>query len=363
MNNRLYSLWLLKASVGQTTKRKLYEYFHGAFNVYFASEEDLRASCIFNTEVELFSFIKERASVDLQKLMDSMMAGRIEFITVEDKEYPMLLRQIYDYPYGFYYIGSLPDDNCIAMVGARDCSGYGRKMATELSEALTQMGYTIVSGMARGIDTISHRGALTRSGTTVAVLGCGVDVIYPRENARLYEEIVESGCVLSEYNIGQQPLSALFPARNRIIAGLCRKVIVVEAREKSGSLITADAALDQGKDIYAIPGRITDPLSAGCNRLIAQGAGIITSVQQFIDELNEFSDEGNVYMDNRFLSGFHLEKEELLVYSNLDYVPKSLSLVQQELSMDYLKLLAVIMNLVSKGYIKEVFKNQFVICR
>ena len=246
------------------------------------------------------------------------------------------------------------------MVGARGCSAYGKKIAQELAYFLGKNGYVVISGMARGIDAYAHMGCLQARAKTIAVLGCGVDVCYPAEHQKLYEQIISEGCVLSEYAPGSKPIARQFPPRNRIISGIARYVVVVEAKERSGSLITTDFALEQGKDIYVVPGRMTDTLSTGCNRLIAQGAGIITSYEQFLQEIEEtkLTDLtcGGAFASNEIL----LEKDELLVYSCFDFYPKSIEDVLQETGLELLYLLSVIMQLCDKGMLRECFKNQYI---
>ncbi|MBQ1622586.1 MAG: DNA-processing protein DprA, partial [Selenomonas sp.] len=199
--------------------------------------------------------------------------------------YPESLAAIYQPPLVLYVRGSLPSDaEGLGIVGARRFSRYGEGIAEKLGEELAASGFCVVSGAARGIDSAAHRGAL-RTGCTVAVLGCGVDIAYPAENRRLLADIVASGgAILSEYAPGTPPLPAFFPARNRIISGLSKGVIVVEAAERSGSLITAQLALDEGRDVFAVPGSIYSPTSQGCHRLIQQGAKLVTSVRDVLEE-------------------------------------------------------------------------------
>lgn len=201
--------------------------------------------------------------------------------------YPKRLKEISDPPLILYRIGKLPEPEkkMAAIVGARACSSYGKEMAEYFARGLAKEGVGIVSGMARGADGIAQRAAVSAGGYSVAVLGCGVDVCYPEENRALYESLKKKGCILSEYPPGTQPHSRLFPPRNRIISALSDLVLVIEAREKSGTLITVDMALEQGKDVFAVPGRITDTCSRGCNRLIGNGAGIAVSVAQLTQEL------------------------------------------------------------------------------
>ena len=211
----------------------------------------------------------------------------ISFDFLWEEAYPKRLKEISDPPLVLYRIGKLPEPEkkMVAIVGARACSSYGKEMAEYFARGLAKEGVGIVSGMARGADGIAQRAALSAGGYSVAVLGCGVDICYPDENRLLYEKLKETGCILSEYPPGTLPHSRLFPPRNRIISALSDLVLVIEAREKSGTLITVDMALEQGKDVFAVPGRITDTCSRGCNRLIGNGAGIAVSVAQLLQEL------------------------------------------------------------------------------
>lgn len=211
----------------------------------------------------------------------------IFFLPCWDENYPVRLKQLVDAPVCLYGRGRLPEDGkkAVAIVGARECSGYGSVTAKYFAAGLAKKGAVIVSGMARGVDGMAQWAALDAGGISTGVLGCGVDICYPPENWRLYERLVKEGCLLSEYPPGTEPRASLFPPRNRIISGLSDMVLVTEAREKSGTLITVDMALEQGRDVFAVPGRITDSLSCGCNRLIENGAGIAVSAAQLWQEL------------------------------------------------------------------------------
>lgn len=201
---------------------------------------------------------------ELQQEMEQLKQKQICFITIEDEFYPKQLKEIYDFPYWIYAKGNskILQEESIAIIGSRNCSLYGQKVATRLAYQLAKQNKHIVSGMARGIDTFGHIGCIKAKGKTIAVLGSGIDIIYPKENEKLYYAILEAGgTILSEYPLGTQPLAQHFPARNRIISGLCHKMIVVEAGERSGSFITVNFALEQGKEVYAVPGNITSPYS------------------------------------------------------------------------------------------------------
>ncbi len=209
----------------------------------------------------------------------------ILFYSMEDSAYPDRLRKIPDPPYGLFVRGRLPDPGrpSVAIIGARMASAYGREQARRFARELAENGIQIVSGMARGIDGIAERAAFDGGGVSFAVLGSGVDVCYPKENLSLYERTMRDGGVISEYLPGTQPSANLFPARNRIIAGLAEVLLVIEARAHSGTLITVDMALEQGKEVFALPGRVSDGLSFGCNRLIKQGAGIAMDPEDLVE--------------------------------------------------------------------------------
>ena len=226
---------------------------------------------------------------DVSGVYERMREKGIFLVTEKESQFPEQLSQIPDKPYVLYYAGKLPQrgKKSVALVGARDCTSYGRYMAEQFGASFAKAGVQVISGMARGIDGIGQSAALREGGYSLGVLGCGVDFCYPRENKELYERLLADGGICSEYPPGTEPKAFLFPPRNRIISGLCDAVLVVEAREKSGTLITVDMALEQGRDVYALPGRATDPLSSGCNRLIRQGAGMVTTPEDFLEEFLE----------------------------------------------------------------------------
>ena len=214
---------------------------------------------------------------------------KIEEINIDSKYYPKQLKKIYDPPLKLYVLGNkqLLKGKGIAIVGARKATEYGKKIALQISKELSQIGINIISGLAIGIDTYAHLGTLHEEciGKTIAVLGSGLDKIYPKENIELARRIVKSGgCIVSEYPVGRSASKLNFPQRNRIISGLSKSVLVVEASEKSGSLITADFALEQGREVFAVPGDINKETSKGTNELIKQGAKIVTS---YIDVIHE----------------------------------------------------------------------------
>ncbi len=221
-------------------------------------------------------------------ILDRCHEQNIHLISYVDPRYPKSLSEIYDPPILLYVKGHLfPEDRqSIGIVGSRKASIYGHQTALQFASELADRGFTICSGLARGIDKMSHEGALRVQGRTIAVLGCGVDVIYPKENASLYQSIVEQGAVVSEFPLGTQPRPYYFPKRNRIIAGLSLGILVVEAGQKSGSLITAHQGMDEGREVYVVPGQINSPYSLGTNQLIKEGAKLVTSAAEIAEDLS-----------------------------------------------------------------------------
>lgn len=225
---------------------------------------------------------------NIDKYLKYMMNNKIEIITIRDKSYPDKLKVIYDPPIVLYIKGNkkILNEKSIAIVGCRLCTMYGENIAKKLAYNLSLNNINVISGLAKGIDSFAHKGSMLANGKTIAVVGCGLDRVYPRENEVLFNEIInKDGAIVSEYIIGTKPIAKNFPRRNRIISGLSDGLIVVEAREKSGTLITVDFALEQGKTIYAIPGNIDNPNAYGTNDLIKQGAKIVTSVKDILEDL------------------------------------------------------------------------------
>lgn len=354
-----YQYWLANIpGVGSRTIQKLLKQAGSAEEVYRLRKEQLeKLYGVSDRQAEAIAVRKNNWDLDGQ--LELLSAQNIIFYSYEMKSYPSCLRQIADAPYSIYVKGHLPDfgKKRVAVVGARRCSEYGRAMAKKLGETLSLYSAQVISGMASGIDACGHIGALEGGGETFAVLGCGVNVCYPPANRTLYAQILEHGGLISEYPPETKPLPQLFPARNRIISALSDVVAVVEARERSGSLITADFALEQGKDVYAVPGRITDALSGGCNSLIKQGAGMINSAENFVKDL-----ELCVIKEQK-QEKFHkllLEKDESLVYACLSLRPKSVEELLKQTGYPMPELAGVLQALIQKEVIAETFKNYYI---
>jgi len=288
MNQESLRFWIaLKAipGIGNSAVSALIDRFGSPSSVFSAGESDLCSSAGISKSIAQ-SIINFKNWDKIFRQIDALNKNGIKIITFQDEYYPAHLRNIYDRPVLLYVLGTLrKEDVSVAVVGSRRASAYGKYTTEKISRDLSQQGITVVSGMARGIDSCAHRGALSVSGRTIAVLGCGLNVVYPPENEKLFKEIVQHGAVISEYPLDSQPMPYNFPARNRIISGMSYGVVVVEAGEKSGSLITARLAMEQGRDVFAIPGAIDSPSSRGANSLIKQGAKLIENIDDILEDL------------------------------------------------------------------------------
>lgn len=281
----------------------------------------------------------------------------VRLLTFLDADYPRRLFEIGDPPPLLYLRGIVPAwDPAVAVVGARRATREGIKNAQRLSSELSAAGVTVVSGLARGIDTAAHRGALVDGGATVAVLGCGLDVDYPPENRQLAEQISRSGCILSEFPLGTQPLAEHFPRRNRIISGLSRGVLVVEAVEKSGSLITARYALDQGREVMAVPGPISSPACRGSNRLIKDGAQLVDSVSDILEACRISLQRQNLPLfEQQSVRPRHdLTPREAAVYELIAQGPRHLDEITQALELTAGEVSAMVLGLELKGLLQQL---------
>lgn len=296
---------------------------------------------------------KGLAEVELARLVQ--IGGRA--VVWGDSIYPEMLKQLPDPPPVFYVLGdlSLLKGSAVAVVGSRSASQYGIRVATDLSRSLAQAGVVVVSGLAAGIDTAAHRGALVASGTTVAVLGCGLDWIYPKQNEALYREIAAKGLLVSEYPLGTKPDRFRFPARNRIIASLVKGVLVVEATRKSGSLITAQIALDCGREVFAVPGQIDSFKSQGCHALIRSGAVLVSRVEDVLSEISLIRPKSNVRFENK-ADAVPKEYQSLLSFVDVYPVAKDVLVEKTGLPIDRVNELCLLLEL--EGVIESVPGDQ-----
>lgn len=288
-NDLKFWIWLSSLTNIPVAKRKqILDFYEAPENLWKVEYKALAANPLINKKyVEIILDQKRRD--ECSYIHEKLLKSNVKILTIHDERYPRLLKDIYDPPLVLYCKGKMKKtEPCIAIVGSRRATSYGVDTATKLAYEISKYGIAVVSGMARGIDTAAHKGALRGQGRTIAVLGCGIDIVYPQENKKLMSEIIEDGAVISEYLPGVAPLAYNFPARNRIISGLSRGVVVVEANEGSGSLITADFAMEQGREVFAVPGNIDRPNSWGTNRLIKEGAAVILDTRDILEELNLF---------------------------------------------------------------------------
>lgn len=287
MDKKVYDYWLYGLyGIGKKTFIKLYEEGYVGSYLYKCSKDKLP---LFLSETQQTSILEgqKRSEEQLKTAYEKLKTEGIFMTVFGDDDYPKKLYEIPDKPAVLFYKGKLPKDEMrtIAMIGARNCSEYGRYVAGTFATFFAENEVTVISGMANGIDGIAQKAALKAEGFSVGVLGSGVNICYPMENFGLYKELIQKGCVLSEYLPYERATSNLFPPRNRIISGLADALLVIEAKEKSGTLITVEMALEQGKDVYVVPGRITDELSKGCNRLLSEGAILALSPKKVLENL------------------------------------------------------------------------------
>lgn len=361
VDNELYWLWLCNIKdVWNGTIKKLLRIVDKPKEIFELPDNSLRELCTeLNIEERIYNnIIYSRNFEKVCILKEKLDKKGIRFFSKENKDFPDKLRNISDCPYILYFRGKVMDFDkpSVAIVGARNCTNYGLQLSYKMGFELAANGINVISGMARGIDSESHKGAIEVFGTTYAVMGCGVDVCYPKDNINLYEQIREYGGIISEYPCGAGPVAWQFPLRNRIISGLADKVIVVEAKEKSGSLITVEYALEQGKDIYALPGRVGDCLSKGTNRLIKEGAGLIYSTETLIEDLDfEYRTNSKILKNKNIV----LEKNLETLYSCLDYFPKSVEQLIIETGKNSVEILRELIRLEMMGLITEPSKNYY----
>jgi DNA processing protein len=300
----------------------------------------------------LNNLLRLREETDLDELYDSILAKDVQVLTLPEDDYPHLLKQIDQSPPVLYVRGKLlpSDDFAVAMVGTRRISAYGQQITRDTSLYLAGHGLTIVSGLARGVDALAHQSALQAGGRTIAVLGSGVDVIYPPEHRKLAEAIIENGAVISDYPLGTQPEGVNFPPRNRIISGLSLATVVVEAGERSGALITSDFALEQGREVFAVPGNILSPVSKGTNRLIQKGAYALVSPQDVLDVL----DLSQVQEFKEARQALPADTTEAKILQSMDYEPVHVDEICNAVGMAVEKVTAALTMMELKGLVQHV---------
>lgn len=337
--------------VGNVTFRRLLERFSTPERVLKASAEELAA--VKGVSAAVVASIKSHDYRDhAQRECELVERSGCRVVNFLSPEYPKVLLEIPDPPPYLYVKGELRElEPAIAIVGSRRASSYGLMTTARLAGDLAGHGVTVVSGMARGVDTAAHRGALKNGGRSVGVLGCGVDVVYPPENRQLFEEMAASGALVSEFPLGTIPLAENFPRRNRIISGISRGVLVVEAAERSGSLITAQYALEQGREVFAIPGNINCQGSRGANRLIKQGAKLVECVEDILDELPPREKGGG---NAASPPAFSLAPQEAALYTLLAESPLHIDEIIVKSALTVGEVSAILLRLELKGAVAQL---------
>jgi DNA processing protein len=360
---------LMVPEIGNITFRKLLSVFGSPEMVFDATVEDLvRKSGI--TERKAKNIKNFSGWKGVEKQMELLVKDNARLVTCDSPEYPSMLRQTEDAPAVIFAKGQIEDEDkfAIAIVGSRKTTSYGRLVAERLSSELAASGFTIVSGMARGIDTVSHVASLESGGRTIAVLGSGLDMVYPPENRGLMERIAGSGYVVSEFPFGTSPTRENFPRRNRLISGLSLGVVVVEAAAGSGALITARSALEQNREVFAVPANINSPTSAGTNELIKRGAKLVQKADDIIEELAPLL-KGYVGASKRLKSAGGEKKvprapvamtdEEKMLCDILTGEPEHIDDLSRRLSLSPARALSLLLNLELKGVVRQAEGKMF----
>jgi DNA processing protein len=349
----------LVKGIGAVRLQGLRDYFGNLALAWQAPTDALLAAGLSAKLVE--RVIQVRSDVNLDKLMQSINNQGIEILTWDDILYPPRLKEIDQPPPVIYVRGAIiPDDTwAVAVVGTRRVTTYGRQVAEEIGSFLASNGVTVVSGLARGVDAIAHQSALKAGGRTIAVLGCGVDRIYPPEHNQLAEKIIASGAIISDYAIGTPPDASNFPPRNRIISGLSMATVVVEAGETSGALITAQFAVDQGREVFAVPGNILALQSKGTNNLIAQGARPFLSMRDLLDVLN-LTRVTEQRESRRILPGDEIETKLMSV---LTQEPLHMDEIQIQTGLPIERVSATLVMMELKGLVRQVGGMNYVAIR
>lgn len=366
MNEEFYWYWLNNINgIGRVSIRKLLEEFETPKNIYLADEKEI--SMILQKEDREKSFFLSKREEEIQNGLARLKAKKIRFVHPDSEEYPEKLRVIPDMPYGLYVKGSLPaeDKKSVAIIGARSSTRYGKEMARYFGRELSKCGISIISGLARGIDGMAHTGALENDGYTLGVLGSGIDRVYPEENYKLFMQMERTGGIVSESNVGIAPAPGLFPQRNRLIAGFSDGILVIEAMEKSGTFITVDQGLEQGKEIFALPGRVLDVKSKGCNNLIKLGAHMVTEVSDILEilHMNSKNVENIVEMEalDDKIHKKSLAPLEKIVYSCLRIEPKYLDDIIGEVKLAPQDVCMSLNKLILMGAVCETTRNYYAI--
>jgi DNA processing protein len=346
--------------IGTIRLNKLLGYFGTPENILSAPREKL--SAVYGIGEVIAGQIKSIGEKDIDKEFELARKQGIKIITPDDPDYPQNLKNIYDPPIVLYIKGEIKteDVSSIAIVGSRRASYYGLSSAEKFARDLSAKGLTIVSGMARGIDTYAHKGAIKQGGRTIAVMGSGFNHIYPKENKKLAEEISGSGAVISEFSMNAEPLKQNFPRRNRVISGVSLGTLVIEAARNSGALITADFALEQGREVFALPGEVDSGTSFGPNELIKQGAKLVSCVEDILEEFDSVGQkhaEAKITIDK---AAVELAEREEILYRAITLEPVALDEIIEKTRLDIPAISSMLLALEMKKLIRQLPGKQFI---
>lgn len=351
-------IWLNSLGISAKTISTIEDEIDNIENLWDMTESEiLDLNKIRKTTLEKLT--KNRNSIYIEDLNKKLDSNLFNITTIIDEDYPKRLKEIYDPPKVLYYMGNkILDEPSIAVVGSRKMTDYGKWATERLVSELSNIGVTIISGLALGIDGVAHKTTLKNQGKTIGVLGNGIDIIYPNLNRRLFEEIPNKGTIVSEFPLGTKPLPYNFPLRNRIISGLSLGVLVVEAKERSGSLITAYQALEQDRDVFAVPGNINSIYSKGCNMLIQDGAKMVLDFEDILDEIKELQDIEYTNKADKF-KNVDLSELELKVFNEIKKKPISCDEIVIKTAIDISTVNSVLTILEIKGLIEEMTGRVF----
>jgi len=345
--------------IGRVKLVQLENYFGSLEDAWKATPADLKHSGMDSGSIHAITSWQSKISLDME--MEKLDRYGVRVLTCHDQEYPSRLKEIYDYPPLLYVRGSLlpQDEWCLAVVGTRRATVYGRQVTEEVVADLARSRITIVSGLAKGIDSIAHHSALDAGGRSIAVFACGLDIVYPSENANLARSIIQQGALISEYPLGTRPKPDNFPRRNRIMSGLSLGVLIVEAGDTSGAMITAHLALEQNREVFAIPGSILSPASRGTNHLIQEGAKLIRDYTDILEELNLMNVAHQIEMKEVVPSS---ETESLLL-KQLGAEPTHIDEVCRSSSLPMSTVSSTLAMMELKGLVKQVGAMNYVLAR
>lgn len=360
MQEKIYDFWLCNIpEIGYQKRRYLLEYFGSGREIFYGKESVFEKIPNLRQK-DRDAIFRDRNQDIVERKYEELERRGICFISRKENGFPEKLKHIAQPPHGIFYRGSLPGENipAVAIVGARNASGEGKALAERFGRELAANGVSVISGLARGVDIAAQRGAMELPmGRTYGVLGTGVDICYPGNHLEYFMQMQKKGGVLSEFPLGVPPLPYHFPMRNRIISGLADGILVVEAKKGSGSLITAELGLEQGKEIFVIPGSICNPLYEGGNELLKSGAFPVTKAQDVLDGLGLFFDEDVI--ERKKKTNVLLETAEKIVYAILSLEPISISRLVEETGLEPQEVLKNLHSLQQKGLVKEMGNHRY----